>query len=288
MAYNGSIPPFVYVIVLNWNGWCDTLRCLASVDRLEYPNYRLLIVDNCSTDDSVDRIRAARPDIFLIQTDKNLGFAGGNNLGIRHALDQGAEYVWLLNNDTVVDSRSLTTMVDLAEEDSRVGLVGSVLYYMDKPEKVQIWGGAYVYFWYGIVRNREAPTNHSELQHIIGASMLIKRALIEDIGLLDERYFMGWEDIDYGFKARNNGWKLKTASASVVWHKVSASSRKDLTRGQKDWNVAAVCFFAKNHPLPIVPIFIGVGGRFLKRVVRGEWKRALATLQGALEGWKQC
>src|SRR5829696_3151202 len=247
MTYNRSVSPFIYVILLNWNGWRDTLRCLGSVDRLEYPNYRVLIVDNRSTDDSVGRIRAARPELPIIQTGKNLGFAGGNNVGIRYAFRQGAEYVWLLNNDTVVDSRSLTALVELAEEDPRVGVVGSVLYHMDEPDKVQVWGGPRVYFWYGIVRNREAPSYGSELQHIAGTSMLIRKALIEDIGTLDERYFMYWEDIDYGFKARNNGWKLKTAAASVVWHKGSASSSKNLPIMDKYFNASAVCFLAKNH-----------------------------------------
>jgi GT2 family glycosyltransferase len=281
------VNPLVYVILLNWNGWQDTLRCLASVDHLEYPNYRVLIVDNCSTDDSVDRIRATQPNMPMVQTEKNLGFAGGNNVGVRRALEEGADYIWLLNNDTVVGPRSLTAMVELAEEDPKVGVVGSVLYHMDEPEKVQVWGGGRVHFWCGIVRDRDVPPHDSELQFVIGASMLVKRALIEDIGFLDDGYFMGWEDIDYGFKARSNGWKLKTAVASTVWHKGSASWGKNATVMDKYFNASAVRFFAKNHPLPSVPIVIGVGGRLFKRVIRADWERAHATLQGALEGRKQ-
>jgi GT2 family glycosyltransferase len=285
---HGKVPPSVYVIVLNWNGWQDTVRCLASLDRLEYPNYHILLVDNSSTDNSVDRIRAAWPKVPVIQTEKNLGFAGGNNVGIRHALEQEAEYVWLVNNDTVVDPHALTAMVELAEEDPRAGVVGSVLYYMDEPEKVQIWGGGRVYFWLGVVRDRDISPGRSGLQFVVGASMLVKRALIEDIGLLDDEYFMGWEDIDYGLKARSNGWKLKTAVASTVWHRGSASWGKTATVMDKHFNASAVRFFAKNHPFPLMPILVGVGGRALKRIVRADWDRALVTLKGAVVGWKRC
>lgn len=288
MTQKKSLYPLAYIILLNWNGWRDTLNCLASLDRLEYRNYWVLVVDNCSSDDSVNRIRASYPDVPVIQTGKNLGFAGGNNVGIRHALGEGAEYVWLLNNDTVVEPRSLSTMVELAEEDPNIGAVGSILYHMSEPEKVQAWGGGCVYFWPGIIRYLNVPSYGSNLQYITGASMLVKRALIEDIGPLDERYFMYWEDIDYGFRARKNGWKLKTAPASVVWHKESATLHRKSAVMDKYFNASAVRFFAKNHPLPLVPILLGVGGRLLKRVVRADWERALATFQGALEGRKQC
>jgi GT2 family glycosyltransferase len=222
----------------------------------------------------------------MIQTEKNLGFAGGNNVGIRCALEQNADYIWLLNNDTTVGPCSLTAMVELAEQNVSVGIVGSVLYEMDEPGKVQIWGGARLYFWLGIVRDRKTPSDGCELQYTTGASMLVKRELIADVGLLDEGYFMYWEDADYGFKARNGGWKLKAAAASAVWHKGSASLNKRAVVMDNYFNASAVRFFIKNHPLPLVPILIGVGGRFLKRVVRADWERALATVQGALEGRK--
>src|SRR5664279_2479168 len=97
-----------YIILLNWNGWQDTIACVESCRKLSYPNFRILIVDNGSTDNSEAILRERLPDIELLQTGANLGFAGGNNVGIRHALAQGADYVWLLNNDTVVDAEALS------------------------------------------------------------------------------------------------------------------------------------------------------------------------------------
>jgi GT2 family glycosyltransferase len=116
---------------------------LSSLEFLDYPDYKVIVVDNGSTDNSVAEIRKAHPQITLLETGRNLGFAGGNNVGIRYALEQGADYVWLLNNDTKADPHALTAMVEVAESDPRIGAVGSVLYYMDEPERVQAWGGVF-------------------------------------------------------------------------------------------------------------------------------------------------
>ncbi|MCX7596938.1 MAG: glycosyltransferase family 2 protein, partial [Fischerella sp.] len=134
----------VFVILLNWNGWQDTVKCIVSLKGLSYPNYEIVVLDNASTNDSVEQIRAAHPDVTLIETGANLGFAGGNNVGIRYALEHGAEYIWLLNNDTIVDANALSAMVTKAESDPKIGLVGSVLYYMNNPGSVQAWGGGTV------------------------------------------------------------------------------------------------------------------------------------------------
>ncbi|MDW8091366.1 MAG: glycosyltransferase family 2 protein, partial [Meiothermus sp.] len=115
----------VYVIVLNWNGWKDTIECLSSLRHSDYPNYEIVVVDNNSEDDSVVRIREAHPQVPIIQAEDNLGFAGGNNLGIRYALSKGAEFVWLLNNDTKVMKNTLSSMVELAMRNPDVGVVGS-------------------------------------------------------------------------------------------------------------------------------------------------------------------
>ena len=98
----------VYVLVLNWNGWQDTVKCVYSLMSLTYKDYKVVVLDDASSNDSVTRIREAHPEVTLIETSANLGIAGGNNVGIRYALDQGAEYIWLLNNDTIVDPHSLS------------------------------------------------------------------------------------------------------------------------------------------------------------------------------------
>jgi len=119
--------PKVSCIVLNWNGWEDTLRCLAALEDTTYKNLQMIVVDNHSTDDSVERIKNAHPDTLVIEASANLGFAGGNNLGIRYALENGTEYVWLLNNDTVPAASALSELVSKALADRRTaGLLGQL------------------------------------------------------------------------------------------------------------------------------------------------------------------
>src|SRR2546425_7090973 len=143
----------VAIIVLNWNGWRDTVQCLTSLKKLSYPNVRIVVVDNRSTDDSVSQIRQAFPDEAIIEVEKNLGFAGGCNVGIRHALEAGAEYVWLLNNDTTVDARALGAMVEMADADAKLGAVGSAIYSTAEAIRLLAWGGGYINFWLGRSRH---------------------------------------------------------------------------------------------------------------------------------------
>src|SRR5690606_10998851 len=119
--------PRVCIVMLNWRCVEDTLRCLESLRNLRYPAYRVMVVDNGSGDDSVVRIAEQFPEVDLVETGANLGFSGGCNVGIRRALEQGADYIWLLNSDTRVDPNALTAMVELAETSPRLGAVGSVI-----------------------------------------------------------------------------------------------------------------------------------------------------------------
>jgi GT2 family glycosyltransferase len=282
------VRPLVYVILLNWHGWRDTIGCLRSLEALDYPNCRVVVIDNGSTDESVARIRDAFPDISLIETGKNLGFAGGNNVGIRYALERGAEYVWLLNTDTAVDPHALSAMVEAGETDPKIGAVGSVLYHMDEPDQVQAWGGGRVRLWWGVPRLITEPVSGGSVPFIIGASLLIKSEAMREVGLLDEDFFMYWEDIEFSFRLRKVGWKTTVATNSRIRHKESGSLSKKSLLKDVYFNASAVRFFAKNHPLPLVPISLGVGGRLLKRIIRADGRRVVATFQGALEGRKQC
>ena len=276
--------PCVAIIVLNWNGWRDTLQCLQSLEQLNYPNYFVVVVDNGSTDDSVQRIRQAYPEITLIETGKNLGFSGGNNVGIRYALEHGAEYVWLLNNDTVVDAHALTAMITLAESDAQIGAVGSVIYEMNTPEKIQVWGGGKVHLWIGIERLFTRPVSFKKIHYIAGASLLIRRAVVEHIGLLDEKFFMYWEDADYGFRIRKAGWKLVVASDSTIWHKGSSSFQGRSTLLIKYFHASAVPFFMKYALFPFFPLFIGSVGRLIKRVACGDVEGMKSVIRGLYSG----
>ncbi|HUZ47369.1 MAG TPA: glycosyltransferase family 2 protein [Terriglobia bacterium] len=272
--------PLVYIILLNWNGWPDTLQCLESLGNLAYTNYRILVIDNGSTDDSVERLRNSDHGIRLMENGENLGFAKACNVGIREALREGAEYAWLLNNDTVVGPSALRALVGRAEQDRRVGGVGSVVYYLDKPEQVQAWGGGYVNFWLGHSRHFTSRVSEQKVGFITGASLLLSGRALSEIGLLDEQFFMYWEDADWAFRLKRAGWRLAVAEKSVVWHKESAAVGRSSPRLDTYFNTSAVRFFRKNAPLPMFSVWSGVGLRLLKRMIFRDWVRVRAVWRG--------
>ena len=269
--------PSVYIILLNWHGWRDTLLCIESLQHLDFLNFKIVVVDNCSTDDSVMRIRAAWPDIELIENDSNLGFSGGCNVGMRLALARGADYVWLLNNDTTVETRTLSAMVDVAESDPRIGGVGSVLHPMDHPDQVQAWGGGVVNMTTGRVKSLFSP-GHVDV--ITGASFLLRCNALNTVGLLDEEtFFMYWEDVDLSFRLRNSGWGLVVAPASHVLHKENASlgitNPKLITYLTK----SSIHFFLKHSRYPLLPIAISIGGRVVRRFISGKFGEGLTVIR---------
>ena len=265
----------VYILLVNWNGWRDTIECLESVLRLDAPEYRIIVCDNGSGDDSLERIKAwaagelsppltsgplARftsppvlkpiawvefdrsqaeaggdprldPPLILIRTGANLGFAGGNNVGLRYILARGAfDYVWLLNNDTVVPADSLSRLVEQAESAPATGICGSTLLYYESPQQVQALGGGYYCRWLGLPwlfgrwrRYRpeaKAATRLPRLMnYVVGASMLVSRRYLEEVGLMDERYFLFFEETDWAWRGQER-FRLGWAPESLVYHKV--------------------------------------------------------------------
>lgn len=270
----------VNVIVLNWNGWRDTLECLASLEQLNYPRYRVIVVDNGSTDDSVSRIRERFPSIAVIETGRNLGFAGGCNVGIRAALAEGTDFVWLLNNDTTVDPGALQGLVEKAETNSRVGAVGSAIYFMDEPQRLQAWGGGYINFWSGRSGNFLSPVPDQQVHFLTGASLLISRMALEALGMLDEGFFMYWEDADFCFRLRRAGLQLVVAAQSKVWHKTPASVGKGSVSSYQYFNASASRFFEKHAPVPLFSFWIGFAVRLAKWLLLGDWERARAVWSG--------
>jgi len=279
--------PLAFTVLLNWNGWKDTVECLSSLQRLEYGNNRTIVVDNGSTNDSVPRIRAQFPQVEIIEMGKNLGFAGGCNAGIRAALERDAEYVWLLNNDTTVDRFALGALVERAEQDARIGAVGAILYYMDEPSRIQTWGGLRVNLWTGRFRFLRSAFEMDHFQYLSGASLLIKMRAIKDVGLLDDSFFMYGEDADYGFRLRKAGWSLSVAEDARVWHKDAASTGINNPMHDFYFNSAAVQFFQRYARVPVCPILMGVGAKLLKRVIQGDWRGVSAVSRGFLNGWEK-
>jgi GT2 family glycosyltransferase len=213
----------VFCVVVNWNGWQDTVGCIESLVAQDYPSLRIVVVDNASTDDSVEQIRAAFPAVEVLHGGGNYGFAAGGNVGIRFALEHGAAFVWLLNNDTVAPPDTLRKLVAAASE-PRIGMVGTVLRYMRNPAEIQAWGGGSIVRWSGFVTHFHAPAPLEPDTYLTFASVLLRREMLEAVGLLDEGYFMYFEDSDLSFRARAGGWGLAVATETAVLHKEGGSA----------------------------------------------------------------
>lgn len=227
----------VAVVIVNWNGKKDTLECLASLEKV-----KSIIVDNGSTDGSVEAIAQKYPNVEIIRNSTNLGFTGGNNVGIKKVLDDGAEFVWLLNNDTTVDKDALEKLVEVFEDQS-VGIAGSKIYFFpgrefhkDRYKKSDpgrvIWYAGGLIDWDNMYASHRGvdEVDHGqydrveEIPFVTGCSMMVRKEVFEKIGLLDENFFAYLEDLDFCLRAKRAGYKLMYVPGSVVWHKNAGSS----------------------------------------------------------------
>ncbi len=280
--------PLVFIVVLNWNGWRDTVECLDALRFLRYPNFRVLVVDNASGDGSVAELRARFPELEIIENPANLGFAAGNNVGIRRALTLGADYVWLLNNDTAVSSGALGALVELAERDPRAGVVGSVLREYAVPNNIQAWGGGALRPWLGTTT--QFTQARGEVDHVIGASMLLRAGMLRAVGPLDEDFFFFMEDTELSLRARRAGWRVRVAPGSWVFHKGGSSLRA--AGGHR--NLAADHLYAESNGVYLakysgVPaLLVRLFTLTLRRLGRGEAGRALPVAASLWRGyWAQ-
>jgi hypothetical protein len=219
------------------------------------------------------------PKVTILETGHNLGFAGGCNTGIRHLLGQRADLLWLLNNDTWVEEDGLRALIDKAR-DHKLGAIGSAIHFADNGNRLQAWGGGYINFWLGRSRHFVNPVPDQSLQFITGASMMIRREAIEDIGLLDERFFMYWEDADFCFRLRAAGWHLGVAGDSHIRHKGSASVGKGSVNMDRYFNASAARFFEKHARTPSLAVWTGAALRIGKRMLLGDFERARAVWAG--------
>ncbi|MFH1612101.1 MAG: glycosyltransferase family 2 protein [bacterium] len=280
--------PKVYIIILNWNGWQDTIECLKSIEKNNCPNYQVVVVDNGSTNESVAKIKrhCERAEgergnlVEIIENKENLGFSGGNNVGMKYALEKGADYVLLLNNDTVVDKSFLSALIAVGEKNSKAGLLGSKIYFYNSPivssvimseseesrsSKNIIWfaGGNINYFsgkGFHIGLNKIDKGQYDQVKkvdYITGCCLLIKKELIDKIGFLDEDYFLYYEDTDYSWRAKKEGYDRLLVPQSKIWHKCSM--------GTQEGSPSYIYYHARNRLLMIWKN----GSTFVKMYIHG-------------------
>lgn len=234
--------PKVFIVIVNWNGKVDTVECLESLKRIDYPDYKVVVVDNGSSDGSQDEIRKIS-DITLIENNRNLGYAGAVNVGIDYALKNGAGYVSLLSYDFIVDKDFLKELVNVSESDKQIGIVGPIVYFFGEPNRVQDLGG-YISLTGLIKGNRSMKPEYGMIDtgqfdrikyvnFITGGASLIKKSVIEKIGMFDPSYFLYFEDTDYGMRAKRAGFELVAVPKSKAWHKTKFWPKSDLWHKEK-------------------------------------------------------
>jgi len=231
--------PLVYIVILNWNGWQDTLECVRSLRRMKYHNWHSVIVDNGSTDCSVERLKETCPEVSILETRRNLGFAAGNNAGIDFALKHGADYVFVLNNDTTVFPDALTELVAFAEKNPRAALLGPRI---DRSDREREWP---------IRRKLDLLTllcafcplrriitripvvrgvfycigrEPSAVQFLPGSALFFRAAALQEAGLFDESTFLDYEELIMAEKVRSAGHSAYFIPQATIWHKGSASA----------------------------------------------------------------
>lgn len=233
MNPNRADRPHVHIVILNSNGLKDTLRCLQSVWELTYNNYNVAVVDNGSNCDEGSTLEAlGRPSLSVLRSERNLGVSGGYNIGIRQALERNASFVLILHNDTLLHPSLLQELIDAAMSTESAGIVGPKVYFASDPER--IWSvGWSRNLWTGFAKLRGDGQHDTgqfdqiaDVDCVSTCCMLIRRQVLEQIGLLDERFFVGFAEEDICLRARAAGWRVLCAPSARLWHVANASSRR--------------------------------------------------------------
>jgi GT2 family glycosyltransferase len=359
MPDKSSVSPRVAVVLLNWNGWRDTVECLESVFRSAYSNFHVVVCDNASSDNSLAHIKAwaegtcdvwsppenllraysfppiQKPISFqeytrqqaesgggkmsdagaikltLIQTGANRGFAGGNNVALRYVMARNdTEFIWLLNSDTVVQPDALRALVEKMMSDGvmsdgvmsdgvmsdgvmsedRVGMCGSTLFYYHEPTVIQTLGGGTFSHRLALPKHigaQKTVSNHKEsfaqltepLDYVMGASMMVSKKFLCDVGLMSEAYFLYYEEIDWATRAKGK-FRLGYAPESVVYHK----SGQSVGNTSETWSATSVYYMTRSrilfskkfYPRYTVWVYLHLMLSMVNQFRKGKWSQAKA------------
>lgn len=236
--------PKVFIIILNYNRRDRLKKCLDSIFKINYPNYEVVLVDNNSTDGSLEMARAGYSRSVFIKNEENIGYSAGNNVGIRYALERMADYVLLLNNDTEVKSDFLLKLIEESEKNSQVGILSPVVF-SGLSGKVWFSGGKIDWLRMKTIHQRELQDkNNFETEFISGCAMLVKKDVFRKIGLLDDDFFLYWEDADFSLRAKRAGFKIGVVMSSWIDHYEREESGSE---NKIYWLVlSGLMFFKKN------------------------------------------
>lgn len=283
--------PLVYSVTLNWNRKKDTLDCLQSVLASSHPNVRAVLVDNASTDGTVEAVHSSLPQVTTLVNPTNLGYAAGVNVGLRYAMEAGADYVLILDNDAVIDSQALKLMVDVAQARPSVGLLTPKILFHNTPDVIWCAG------------HNQRPVTLAPIDDDLGKSaseiqgrprprdyapccgLLVRRSVLEQVGCLEESFFIYYEDLDFCIRTRESGHRLLNVPDARVWHKVSASAGQGTPLQKYYLARSSVHFYLRHTPLWFLPLILLYRmGSGIRTVTRSLLDRKPAVARAYLRG----
>lgn len=310
----------VAIIIVNWNNSKDTVDCIESIKRITYKNYKIFLVDNGSDDDSFLKFQSlytGAGNIELIKLNENIGFSGGNNVGIKAAMNGNFNYVMLLNNDTTVEPNFLDELIKVGESDEKIGVVGPKIYfypfndnslqttnYKPWPGKLQtnrIWYGGGDFTWLGggkhlqyeEIDENPNETEPKETKYMTGCAFLVKSEVLEKAGLMPEEFFLYYEDTDWSLSIRKAGYKIMYAPAAKIYHKVS---RTTATLGNPKihyYHIRNALLLSKRQAPKIIlaGIYVWSAAHYLKQIVKlvilpSKRETSKMIMQGIEDFWK--
>lgn len=282
--------PLVYVVILGWNRQKDTLECIESLLATDYSNLKLLVVDNASTDRTPERIRASFPQVELIINKENLGFAAGNNVGIQYAVHQGADYVLLLNNDTVVAEDLVHTLVTMAQSDHRIGVLSPKIYFYHDGTRIWSAGAKKPLLLPGLKRvgfgKEDGPAYDrlQEVEYTTACAILVRAVVFQEVGLLDPTYFMYYEDCDFSVRVRRAAYKIIYVPKAKVWHKDPRSTKEISPTRWYYLARSTVPFCLRYRRFPYLSSILYVGWVAARECLKGNAKVVEPCFRGLRHG----
>lgn len=279
--------------MLNWNGRDITAACLESVRKISYQPYEVIVVDNGSSDGSRDHLQEKFPWITLLRSETNLGFTGGNNLGMKEAASRNCDYYLLLNNDTIVAPDFLDELINEVEQHDDVGMANPKIYFFDEPQRLWYAGGTISFFrggkHLGLKQIDSGQFDSTrEVIFLTGCAFLIKREVVEQVGFLDDRLFIHAEDLDWSMRVRKAGYKGLYVPKARIWHMEGVDSKKNEGNAFRNYMlIRNITFVFRKHFSPTKFIcfcmyFVFLWGPFrtIRSALRGEFSVIPAMWKG--------
>lgn len=292
---------FVVIIILNYNKKINIIECLDSIFKMDYKNYKVVVVDNGSSDGSVEAIKSKYPNIHLIESKINLGAAGGRNLAIKYTREKlNYDFILFLDNDIIIDKSALSEMIRSFDSKENIGIVTPKCYQMNLSKAIGYAGGLYVNLFTGSIRDIGSGEkdvgqfDRSIFVSACGGLFLIRNNVMNLIGQFDERFNpYGWEDVDYSLRVREHGFKIFYNHKAIVYHKGGKRQRDKISPEyefskaknyfyllQKHANIFQLIIIGSILPVKVLLIMI-------KEISRGEYRILLSQLRGILSSFKK-